>query len=175
MKTTTNIYDINGEIIRQAGDNHEFTLKEAQEKLQHYRKLREAEEESETPDKTKIAAYTTYINNLANYAAYKMSELTPEQLADMIGVNNLKQTSSEEINKALNDTETVTDTTDEVSGSDTTSGEDNTNEESRDDEIIGRELGDIHEKRSVSQSDLLVERDSVNTAMDEYVEFEEVA
>lgn len=169
MKNETNIYDINGEIIRQAGDNHEFTLSEAQERLQHYRKLRDAEESSDTPDKTKIAAYTTYINNLANYAAYKMSELTPDQLADLIGVNNLKQTSSEEVNKALNDTETTADTADEVSGSDTTSGENSANEESGDDETIGRELGDVHEKRSISQSDLLVERDNVNTIMDEVV------
>lgn len=169
MKNETNIYDINGEIIRQAGDNHEFTLSEAQERLQHYRKLRDAEESSDTPDKTKIAAYTTYINNLANYAAYKMSELTPDQLADLIGVNNLKQTSSEEVNKALNDTETTADTADEVSGSDTTSGENSTNEESGNDETIGRELGDVHEKRSISQSDLLVERDNVNTIMDEVV------
>lgn len=36
MKNNTNIYDIDGEIIRQAGDNHQFSIDEAKEKIQHY-------------------------------------------------------------------------------------------------------------------------------------------
>lgn len=170
MKTETNIYDINGEIIRQADDNHEFTVSEAQERLQHYRKLLDAEKLAEEPDKKKIDTYNIYINNLANYVAYKMSQMTPGELADLIGVNNLKKTDTEDINKALNDTETTADTANEIpEGQDSTDTESNTNEESGDVETIGRELSDIPEERVLTQSDLLVERDNVNTIMDEVV------
>lgn len=171
MKTETNIYDINGEIIRQAGDNHEFTISEAQERLQHYRKLLDAEKLAEEPDKKKIDTYNIYINNLANYVAYKMTQLSGDELAELIGVNNLKKTDTEDINKALNDTETTTDTTNEVpDGQITEDTESNTDEESRDAETVGRELSDVSEKRPLTQDDLLVERDNVITNMDEIIE-----
>ena len=174
MKTETNIYDINGEIIRQAGDNHEFTISEAQERLQHYRKLLDAEKLAEEPDKKKIDTYNIYINNLANYVAYKMTQLSSDELADLIGVNNLKKTDTEDINKTLNDTETTTDTTDEVpDGQATEDTEGNTDEESGDAETVGRELSDVSEKRPLTQDDLLVERDNVTTNMDEIVEVDE--
>lgn len=174
MKTETNIYDINGEIIRQAGDNHEFTVSEAQERLQHYRKLLDAEKLAEEPDKKKIDTYNIYINNLANYVAYKMTQLSGDELADLIGVNNLKKTDTEDINKTLNDTETTTDTTDEVPDGQTTEDtEGNTDEESGDAETVGRELSDVSEKRPLTQDDLLVERDNVTTNMDEIVEVDE--
>ena len=174
MKTETNIYDINGEIIRQAGDNHEFTISEAQERLQHYRKLLDAEKLAEEPDKKKIDTYNIYINNLANYVAYKMTQLSGDELADLIGVNNLKKTDTEDINKTLNDTETTTDTTDEVPNGQTTEDtEGNTDEESGDAETVGRELSDVSEKRPLTQDDLLVERDNVTTNMDEIIEVDE--
>lgn len=171
MKTETNIYDINGEIIRQAGDNHEFTISEAQERLQHYRKLLDAEKLAEEPDKKKIDTYNIYINNLANYVAYKMTQLSSDELAELIGVNNLKKTDAEEINKALNDTETIADTANEVPEKSTTDNtESNTDEKPGDDETIGRELSDIPEERPITQDDLLVERDDVKTVMDEVIE-----
>lgn len=37
MKNNTNIYDVDGEIIRAAGDNHRFTIEEAQSKIKYYR------------------------------------------------------------------------------------------------------------------------------------------
>lgn len=169
MKTETNIYDIDGEIIRKVGDNHEFTLPEAQEKLKYYKEKLEEAQKAENPDKTKIAAYNTYITNLANYVAFQASKLTSDELLDMIGVNNLKKTDAEDINNALNDTETTADTANEIQESTPTGGESNTDEESGDAEIVGRELSDIHEERPVSQSDLLVERDNVETVMDEVV------
>lgn len=174
MKTETNIFDINGEIIRQAGDNHEFTISEAQERLQHYRKLLDAEKLAEEPDKKKVDTYNIYIKNLANYVAYKMTQLSNDELAELIGVNNLKKTDTEDINKALNDTETTTDTTNEVpDGQVTEDTEDNTDEESGDAETVGRELSDVSEKRPLTQDDLLVERDNVITNMDEIVEVDE--
>jgi hypothetical protein len=36
MKNNSNIYDIDGNIIRPAEDNHRFTIDEAKEKVQFY-------------------------------------------------------------------------------------------------------------------------------------------
>ena len=174
MKTETNIYDIDGKIIRKFGDNHEFTLQEAQDKLKYYKDKLEEENKASSPDKKKIAAYNDYINNLANYVAFQASKLTGEELLDLIGTNNLKKTDTKDINKALNDAEADTNTENKIPEPTPASGEDNTNEEPGDDKAIGREYSDIHEKRSVSQSDLLVERDDVSDNMDEYVDYIEV-
>jgi hypothetical protein len=101
--------------------------------------------------------------------------LNSDELLDLIGTNNLKKTSEEDIQKALNDdTTTAERTTDEVQGEHPTDPGDNTNEESGNDEIIGRDDSNIQEERPLTQSDLLVERDNITTNMDEYVEFEEV-
>jgi len=101
--------------------------------------------------------------------------LNSDELLDLIGTNNLKKTSEEDIQKALNDdTIAAESTTDEVQGEHPTDPGDNTDEELRNDEIIGRDDSNIQEERPITQSDLLVERDDINTNMDEYVEFEEV-
>ena len=101
--------------------------------------------------------------------------MNSDELLDLIGTNNLKKTSEEDIQKALNDDTTAAEsTTDEVQGEHPTDPGDNTNEESGNDEIIGRDDSNIQEERPLTQSDLLVERDNVTTNMDEYVEFEEV-
>ena len=173
MKNETNIYDIDGKLIRKAGDNHEFTIQEVQEKLKYYREKLEEEQKSETPDKTRIATYNTYINNLANYVAFKMTQLSNDELADLIGVNNLKKTSKEEVNKALDDTTADTRAENEVSEPENTSDECKTDEKPGNDDTIGRNDGDVQEERPITQSDLLVERDNVNTVMDEYIEVNE--
>lgn len=101
--------------------------------------------------------------------------MNSDELLDLIGTNNLKKTSEEDIQKALNDDTTAAESiTDEVQGEHPTDPGDNTNEESRNDEIIGRDDSNIQEERPLTQSDLLVERDNVPINMDEYVEFEEV-
>lgn len=98
MKNNTNIYDIDGEIIRKVGDNHEFTIQEVQEKVKYYNdKLKDEK------DDKKAAAYRTYIVNLTNYAAYLMSRMSKTELADLISATAPKKTSSEEIEKALED------------------------------------------------------------------------
>ena len=78
------------------------------------------------------------------------------------------------LNELANDTETAGNPENEVQGTISGDSSSTTNEESGDDETVGRELSDIHEERTVSQSDLLVERpDSSPTVMDEYVSFTE--
>ena len=69
-----------------------------------------------------------------------------------------------------NDGKTAENTTDEVPDEPTTDNESTTDEEPGDAAPIDGGNSDIHEERPISQSDLLVERDGVNTVMDEYVE-----
>ena len=174
MKNNTNIYDIDDELIRKAGDNHEFTIQEVQEKLKHYRERLEEEQQREDADPRRIASYNTYIRNLSNYLAIKISQLSSNEIADLIRVNNLKKTTTEEVEKALNDTKTGGDTENEIQDSDSTVEENNRDEKPGNDDTIGRGDSDIHEERPVTQEDLLVERGEVTDKMDEYVEFEEV-
>lgn len=173
MKNNTNIYDIDNELIRKAGDNHEFTIQEVQEKLKHYRERLEEEQKREDADPRRIASYNTYIRNLSNYLAVKMTQLSNEEIADLIGVNNLKKTTTEEVENALNDTRTGGDTENEIQDSDPTIEEDNRDEKLGNDDTLGRGDSDIQEGRPITQDDLLVERPEINDKMDEYVEFEE--
>ena len=66
MNNITNIYDIDGELIRTAGDNHEMTIDEAKEQLKKYEeKVKELTETD--PNNSKIVIYNNYIKNLASY------------------------------------------------------------------------------------------------------------
>ena len=66
MKNNTNIYDIDGELIRKAGDNHEFTIDEAKEKIENYKKKLENLDK----DDSKASIYKTYIDNLQRYTVF---------------------------------------------------------------------------------------------------------
>ena len=99
----------------------------------------------------------------------------------MIEYLNLKRINAmhgEEIQKAIeelkNDTETTENTTTEVSEQHTQDNEDDRDGIFGDDVPVRRESCDIPEERSYTKSDFLVERDNVETVMDEYVPFEEV-
>ena len=88
------------------------------------------------------------------------------------------ETTSEDIEKALNDlkndTESGTDTKNEVQEQPSEDSEDDTDGIFGDDTTIRREPCDIPEERSVTQDDLLVEREGVINNMNEYVSYEEV-
>lgn len=100
--------------------------------------------------------------------------MKPEELKALFASQIPQKTSEDEVKKALeeveNDIETGENTGNEVSETVPGDTEDNTDKEFRDDETVERSISDVHEERPVSQSDLLVERDDVNTVMDEYVE-----
>lgn len=71
MKTTTNIYDVDGEIIRKCGDNHYFTIEEAQAKIKYYlEKLKNLDKDD--PDYIlKASTYNQYVDNLISYTIRK--------------------------------------------------------------------------------------------------------
>lgn len=98
MKNTTNIYDIDGEIIRQADDNHKMTIEEAQERMKYYGK--KAEEEPEKAD-----IYRVYVRNLSNYVYNLISQMSQDEFSDYVSntIQKPTETSSEEVEKALNE------------------------------------------------------------------------
>lgn len=180
MTNNTNIYDIDGEIIRKAGDNHQWTIEEAKEKMEYYRKkILEVGEDS--PNAVK---YATYMRNLSQYIMAMYAKMTPEELNAEIEKNKNAST-EEQIKKAIEDLKkdledddrnTTEDTTDEIPNSNTPNNEGDTDEKPGNDAPIDRGDSDLHEERPVTQDDILVEREvSQNDLnMDEYVQFEEL-
>lgn len=77
MKNETNIYDIDGEIIRKAGDNHEMTIEEAQEKMKAYAKKAE-----DNPEKADV--YRTYVRNLSNFVYNKLMMMSKDEFSDYV-------------------------------------------------------------------------------------------
>lgn len=116
-----------------------------------------------------------------NFEWSKLMAMNQEEFTAYMAKNAPKQTETtteEDVKNALNelknDIETGEDTQDEVSGQPTTDNTNTTDEEPRNDETVERPDSDVYEERVLSQSDLLVERDNVDTVMDEYVDFKEV-
>lgn len=186
MKNYTNIYDIDGEIVRKANDNHKWTLDEAKERIQFYQEKIKTLLELENPSKEdlkKVAIYESYCKNLMNYEWKLMTSMNEHELREYFtshAPEQLNKTTEEGVINALNDLkndiERETNPIAEVpERSNSSNTEDTIHEESGNDQISGREFGDIHEKRPLTQSDLLVERDNVSpTIMDEYSDYEEV-
>jgi len=66
MTNNTNVYDIDGNILRAAGDTHEITAEEAKAKIEEYQeKLKHLSDGEENAHK--IDVYKTYIRNLQMY------------------------------------------------------------------------------------------------------------
>lgn len=175
MNNYSNIYDIDGELVRSADDEHKWTVEEVKEKIEHYRKkLQDIAE-----DDKKAVIYATYMRNLSNYLFVLYSQMPAEQLnaeiekAKSIATSDQVRKAMEELQKEVNnDGKTAENTTNEVPDKPTTDNEDTTDEKLGDVTPVDGGNSDIHEERPLSQSDLLVERDSVkDDKMDEYVEY----
>lgn len=91
MTNSVNILDIDGDLIRAAGDNHEITAEEARESIKKYEDKLKAH-----PDETKAAAYRTYIKNLTLYV-FTYYQKHPEALQEALKQQNLQ----EQVSKAM--------------------------------------------------------------------------
>lgn len=90
MTTDSNIYDIDGEIIRKAGDVEQMRIESAQKKIDSYKeKLKDLD--SKDP---KVSIYNTYIRNLQSYI-FNQYLLHPELMPHM------QNTTQDEIKKAM--------------------------------------------------------------------------
>lgn len=184
MKKTSNIYDFDGEIIRRFDDVHRFTALEATKIREKYLKkiedLRSKADLSEDESK-RLGIYEIYCRNLYHYIQSMISTMSKKELEEYykaIIPEKPSETTEEDVEKALNDLKNDigidADTEDKIQESSTTDSKDDRDGIFGDDPIVRREPCDVSEERSYTQDDLLVERDNVNTKMDEYVEFEEV-
>ena len=66
MTTNSNIYDIDGNKLRDAGDTSKLDIKEAEKRLDNYKSKYTQLSENE-PNSPKLAVYMTYIKNLSSY------------------------------------------------------------------------------------------------------------
>ncbi len=95
MTTNSNIYDIDGELLRSAGDASDLTIDEAQKRIEQYqKKLNELSEKE--PNNPKLSIYNTYIKNLQSYI-FNQYILHPELMP------KVEQTTQEQIQKAMED------------------------------------------------------------------------
>ena len=95
MKNNSNIYDIDGEILRESGNTEELTLEEAQKRLDSYqKKLNELAEKE--PNSQKLSVYNTYIKNLQSYI-FNYYLLHPELM------KWANKTTQDEIQQAMED------------------------------------------------------------------------
>lgn len=172
MKNNSNIYDIDGELIRAAGDNHKMTIKEAQEKIENYRQKLEKLDEKDP----KAVIYATYMRNLNQYILTKYATMKPEELEAELNRQKAEKDTKEQVEKAINELkkELENEENDEKSPGQSESESPEIGEEAR------------SEEGSRTQEDLLIDGEGrpetvmdeyvspIGEASDEYVQFEEV-
>ena len=86
MKNDTNIYDIDGNILRKAGDNHKFTIEEIEKLVDDL-----TEKVRQNPDNQ---VYKVYLNNAQAYLYNMYNNMSTEDLKKRISILQ------ESINKA---------------------------------------------------------------------------
>lgn len=90
-KPKTNIYDIDGKLIRKAGDNHQFTIEECQERIKYYLELLKALSTEDPDYAVKASTYNQYVDNLVAYCIrMKMvsKDIQPAEPQQIDGVAN---------------------------------------------------------------------------------------
>ena len=107
MNNYTNIYDIDGNIIRKAGDNHRFTLEEVEKLVDDL-----TEKVRQNPDNQ---VYKVYLNNTQKWLYNMYNNMSTEDLKQRISLlqntiqdakdnaNELEQKNLEEINKIMDE------------------------------------------------------------------------
>ena len=99
MNNVSNIYDIDGELVRKAGDNHEWTIEEVQKRIEFYKN----KIDSLDKDDPKVKVYTTYINNLNKYALTLYSKMSSGEINTLLEEYSKKEDIKEQIEAAIND------------------------------------------------------------------------
>ena len=107
MNNYTNIYDVDGNIIRKAGDNHKFTLEEVEKLVDDL-----TEKVRQNPDNQ---VYKVYLNNAQKWLFNMYNSMSTEDLKQRISLlqntiqdakddaNELEQKNLEEINKIMDE------------------------------------------------------------------------
>lgn len=105
MKNDTNIYDIDGNLIRKAGDTHKFTLEEVEKMVDDL-----TEKVKNNPDKE---IYRVYLNNAQKWLFNMYNNMDKDELVKRLSVlqnaindakteqNEAEQQKLQEINEAV--------------------------------------------------------------------------
>lgn len=105
MKNDTNIYDIDGNLIRKAGDTHKFTLEEVEKMVDDL-----TEKVKNNPDKE---IYRVYLNNAQKWLFNMYNNMDKDELFKRLSVlqnaindakteqNETEQQKLQEINEAV--------------------------------------------------------------------------
>lgn len=104
MKNNSNIYDIDGKLIRAAGDNQQFSMEEVEQMIDYY-----AAKAQESPENQ---AYKAYLNNLYSWLNHMYSKMTKEQVIDKLNtlsksINVAKSAESEQEAEYLDEVNNV--------------------------------------------------------------------
>lgn len=164
MKNNSNIYDIDGKLIRAFNDTDKMTIKEAQERVEYYTKKLEEIEENDP----KYTVYTTYIRNLNKYILDTIIAMPVNERNAEIDRMKVQESTDKQIEKAINELkkEIENEEHEENEESSEQSVESDTAPEGEQEAELGQ---------TATQADLLTEGEGrPETVMDEYVDFEEV-
>ena len=80
MKNNTNIYDVDMNLIRKAGDNHPFTIEEVEKMIEDLSKKIQDEPEKEI--------YRVYMNNAQKWLRHMYENMSREELEKKIAELN---------------------------------------------------------------------------------------
>lgn len=188
MSKFSNIYDIDGNLIRGAEEGS-FSIEETEKLIDDlYAKVKHAESEEATEqEKEHLEIYQIYLNNANKWLMHLYDQMKPEDrmkhLQEKFANNNTvienakaeavdaEQAKLDAINKAMEELKTEYD----KENNESNTAENETPEESREPELAGEMEQPVEESKTINQNDLLIDRDEEVPVMNEYVEFEEVA
>lgn len=91
-KPKTNIYDIDGKLIRGIDDTHQFTIEEAQERIKYYLELLKALSTEDPDYALKASTYNQYVDNLVAYCirmkmvSQDIQPVEPQSLPDTVDI-----------------------------------------------------------------------------------------
>lgn len=107
MKNETNIYDIDGNIIRKAGDNHKFTLSEVEKLVDDL-----TEKVRQNPDNQ---AYKVYLNNAQRWLFNMYNSMSTEDLKSRLTIlqDTIKNNAAEEAERERKNLDELNRTIDE--------------------------------------------------------------
>ena len=192
MSKFSNIYDIDGNLIRGAEEGS-FSIEETEELVDKlYNKVKHAESEEATEqEKEHLEIYRIYLDNANKWLMHLYDKMTPEErtkhLQEKFAKNNMvienakaeandaEQAKLDAINKAMEELKAEYD----KENNESNTPENETSEGSGEPDVVGEMERPVEKPETVNtpftQTDLLVDRDEEAPIMNEYVEFEEVA
>lgn len=144
MKNYSNIYDVDGNIIRKAGDNHKFTIEEVEKLVDDL-----TQKVQENPDNQ---VYRVYLNNAHKWLYNMYNSMSKEDIAKRLSLiqNNIQEAKNELNDAEKQQLDAISEAMEQLKS-----------EYDKNDELGG-------------ELDKEVERPVAESTPEEYVEFEEV-